>query len=229
MSVRNKERICAAAVCALAAIFVGDLVVVPLAFDERPICERAAEWVDAHRGSLPSTLEELAAFPSGYRLAILNALPPDTKARLWKERVQIFAQRPDLTPVQQAAVQEVLTRIDTNLWNRDTKYDALRHETEKALGAGITAAFGKSEITQGLTLVGPVEAVPSVGRGGLLQLSEKVRGLFAANAAQQPPCQCGSTQDCVRYGGGMCTFGSCTTTWTCGWCGCLGCGGRCLG
>jgi hypothetical protein len=228
---RTIKRRVAALVGVVALLSVGDLVVVPLASDQRPLCERASDWVETHRNSLPTTLKDLSRFPVAYRSAIQNALSPETRARLWTEQLSAFAGRPDLTPHQRATVQELRAMVNPHMYIQEPQFDALREDTQRIAAAKVAEAFGTSEAVDTFRELGPPEPVASLGRGGLVQLSEMVRGLFATDAAQTPNCQCFDTEDCNRPGRihGPCTWGSCTVVYTCGFFANTACGGRCLG
>jgi hypothetical protein len=68
-------------------------------------CAAARAWVEANRGRLPETYDEIAARPTAYRRAILEALPPRTRSRLWVEHVQRYrTSHPELTAEQSAVL-----------------------------------------------------------------------------------------------------------------------------
>jgi hypothetical protein len=71
-------------------------------------CSAARAWVDANRGRLPESYDEIAARPMAYRRAILGALPPQTQSRLWLEHVQRYrASHPGLTAEQTSVAERV--------------------------------------------------------------------------------------------------------------------------
>src|SRR5689334_22947565 len=62
-------------------------------------------WVATHSTSLPSTLQELAAYPSAYRSPIFTALSATTQSQIAQAQLQSFLNsRPVLTTAQSAFV-----------------------------------------------------------------------------------------------------------------------------
>jgi hypothetical protein len=80
-----------------------------------PECQKAELWVEAHMDSLPATLEALAPFTPTWRARIFDALPDETKAAIWHERLNQAYSRP-LTPDQKALVDEVNATIAPELY-----------------------------------------------------------------------------------------------------------------
>jgi hypothetical protein len=66
-------------------------------------------WVEAHRDSLPQTLEELSKYPMPYRRAIQGAVPPAVRAAFWCDHLRSFLNRDaKLSLDQQAFLQEAI-------------------------------------------------------------------------------------------------------------------------
>lgn len=86
---------------ALAAAFA-------LASDQRGPHERAQEWVVAHAADLPTDLDELAAFPDPYRVAIISALTPVRKSRLWRTQLEHILRNEQLSWEQREFVLEAI-------------------------------------------------------------------------------------------------------------------------
>lgn len=97
------------------AVGVIAALAIPVTADRRPECKQAADWVQAHKSALPKTLAEVAAFPTAYRHAIVNALPPETRADLWRARLTEVLSR-SLTDAQRDVVREGLEIVRPELY-----------------------------------------------------------------------------------------------------------------
>lgn len=91
---------------ALAIVSASTLAALAGVVDTRPACNRAFEWVHAHRQDLPRTLDQIATFPTGYRIQIFTALSPDEKAALWREQMERALLRDDLNEAQRVFIRE---------------------------------------------------------------------------------------------------------------------------
>lgn len=80
--------------------------------DNASAVSRADAWVSLHAAALPTTLEEIAAYPQEYREAIRKALTPKQRSHLWREQLQGFLDtEPGLTAEQRAYVLELIGKL----------------------------------------------------------------------------------------------------------------------
>jgi hypothetical protein len=212
------------AIRALYIVLVGALVLgVAEAFiettDHRTPTERAEAWVVAHTRSLPSTLEEIAAFPLEYREAIREALPPGTRSELWKAQFQRFLDTaPDLSEEQRAYVQSLIREFTpenierASLVNPDV-FDVCERAPE---------LFPSREQMQLFNVLG-WNASPDVSWNSLVAssrtrvlstLSSFVKPAYASRV--QDRCQCNGWGWCECSGSETCSQVECTTNWNCG-------------
>lgn len=219
-----KKRRLAALIGILAVALIGDVFAARIALDLRPACERAADWVESHRGQLPTTLAAISAFPDAYRRAIGGALPPDVAAELWSEHTTNLAHRSQMSELQRNAALEIASMIRPILYERGAENDVARETLQQLLSTRLAEAFPEPEERAAFSVLGPMESPVTIGRGGILQLTERVRDLFAADAAGQLNCNCASSIDCSFDA--HCVRGGCTELWTCGL-GSFKCVGRC--
>jgi hypothetical protein len=124
-----------AAVCAL-------LVFSPISLasstSERP-CDALRRWATPYRGTSP-TLDDLARFDRGHRIAIFNVIRPETRAALWREQLERFARSSQLTDVQRALVREAITLTTPGLYAGDRRAaEALRAFWTTRAGAACPA------------------------------------------------------------------------------------------
>jgi hypothetical protein len=90
---------------------------------DTPDRKEADAWVDAHRQNLPSSLEALQPFSTEYRARILNALPPEKQAEIWRARLQESLSRP-LTPAQKKLLDEALVIVTPELYRSGRGFPA---------------------------------------------------------------------------------------------------------
>jgi hypothetical protein len=91
-----------------ALLLIGGAVTLTATIDRRPEWQRAHDWVAAHQGVLPQTLEEYAAYPTDYQNEIRHALSPNDLSRLWREQLGMVLARPNLTDKQRAFLHETI-------------------------------------------------------------------------------------------------------------------------
>jgi hypothetical protein len=208
-------------------LFIGDIFAAPIVVDTKPECERAADWVVAHRGSLPTTLEGLSAFPPSYRRAIADALPPATIAELWRTNTINLANRSTNSPAQREATLEMARLISPVLYDRNPEFDAARLNLREDLTARLIAAYPDQNDRVAFGNLGPSEPSFSLNRGGLIQLGQGVRNMFTANAGRLLNCNCSTWFDCAQTAI-SCNYGNCTQVYQCGPFGGIRCDGRCV-
>jgi hypothetical protein len=77
-----------------ARLFVGAIVAAGLLLTGRAPAAGAREkadaqrWVDEHRHQLPSSYDEILAYPQAYQVAIFAASPPAVQSRFWVEALK---------------------------------------------------------------------------------------------------------------------------------------------
>lgn len=109
--------------------------------DDEPSCVQAARWVEAHADQLPSTYEEITAYPVAHRRAIFAALPAPAKSQVWRQHLDRWTEsHPDLSADQSALIKEARAFLDSDLFevmDDPARYqahvDRLRDFEEKAL------------------------------------------------------------------------------------------------
>jgi hypothetical protein len=110
-------------VVAIAGLFVAGLALFvppPMSANSESACEARARWAADYERTTPTpTLDELAKFDRGRRVALFNAVSADVKATLFQEQLRRFSQRPDLTDTQRALIAEGLTLITPALYRKE--------------------------------------------------------------------------------------------------------------
>ncbi|MFD5074286.1 bacteriocin fulvocin C-related protein [Streptomyces sp. NPDC058371] len=113
--------------------------------------EAASRWVLTHRAELPTTYDDVVAYPLSYRRAIHEALPAKTRSGLWAEHLRRFkSSRPELTAAQHRVVDRAL----------DLAADPATFEGEPPaelteLGRTARETFGVDEARAMLAVLGP--------------------------------------------------------------------------
>jgi hypothetical protein len=109
-----------AATIGLLAAGIAFFVPLPISASSESACEALARWAAEYERTTPApTLDELAKFDRGHRVAIFNAVTPEVKANLFQEQLRRFSQRPDLTDTQRALIAEGLTLITPALYRKE--------------------------------------------------------------------------------------------------------------
>ena len=104
----------------LLAAGVALFVPLPMSASSESACEAMARWATEYERTTPApTLDELAKFDRGRRVAIFNAVSAEVKASLFQEQLRRFSQRADLTATQRELIAEGLTLITPALYRKD--------------------------------------------------------------------------------------------------------------
>jgi hypothetical protein len=158
---------------------------------EPPECVVASRWVQAHRASLPTTLGEISRYSILYRRAIYDALPPTTRAALWRQHLEGFlAPGQPFTEAQRAAIRQTIDQLPALTAAHPDRASA------EALRDRLHTLFDRPTMKRVFNTLGP-EAEPA-GQGA---------------SAKRPLCDCESDGDCF---GGTCTYVLCSFTTGCG-------------
>jgi hypothetical protein len=109
-----------AATVGLLAAGVAFFVPLPMSASSESACEALARWAAEYERATPApTLDELATFDRGKRIAIFNAVAPEVKASLAQEQLRRFSDRADLTVAQRALIAEGLSLITPALYRKE--------------------------------------------------------------------------------------------------------------
>ena len=122
-------------------------------------CSAVQQWVESHRGHLPTSSEELARFPVDQRMAIVAALDPETRSRLWQEHFRFhLAKDLDLTVAQREVLEEAIQIITPELFAEDTGDPLIKNHLEIELPKILNRAielFGTDRALELMTQIGP--------------------------------------------------------------------------
>jgi hypothetical protein len=210
-------------------------------------CELAANWVSAHRNSLPKHLDELAGFDAVHLRAVFRALTPKEQATLWHERLHQFMQPgAGLNGTQVAYVEQTDAMLDSLFIKLDLEQ---RRAALDRMRPRIVELFGRVKGAQIFTLA-PYAAVRrssqrvAVGRADVsfavtewVLINRALNWLDRRSTKPLSPCECNyqvDPSDCWARGLN-CYYNpdpACQGGGTSGGCGLLGqfqCTGTCAG
>jgi hypothetical protein len=93
-------------------------------------CESVRNWAEPYRTTRP-TLAHLASFTRAQRVAIFNAISPEARADLWREHLEAFARRQQLSPGQRSLIVEAVLELSPAAYHnaplaRQASMDLLR-------------------------------------------------------------------------------------------------------
>jgi hypothetical protein len=161
-----------------------------LVTDDRSVCERASEFVAAHASQLPRNLDEISAFPLGYRQRIYSALPITTKSEMWREHLSRFLSAHRLTAAQSGFVQHQIAALSP---------DAIASGALKAQSGPVSRQaielFGRGQAKLLVATLGPRDPTYRGVAAARLGVAERVRGWFVAEAQQMSNCSCAIQSD----------------------------------
>ena len=111
-------------------------------------------WVEAHRDSLPQTLDELSRYPIAYRRVIQGRVPADVRLGFWRDHLESFlGASSDLNAEQQAFVREVLGQLHDIFLAEDVDGQARAKEFESRM----PQFFSREQAHRIFGLLGPPE------------------------------------------------------------------------
>lgn len=181
-------------------------VPLPMSASSESACEAMARWAVEYERTTPApTLDELAKFDRGRRVAIFNAVSADVKASLFQEQLRRFSQRPDLTDTQRELIAEALTLITPALYRKDPAATQARRQ----FWSRAESSFAASDQRRAWTDIG-ANVTPQLAlvTSGLDRLA-----LPGLSAAEGGACYCNeAANDCG--GGWNCFGGGCTSQQT---------------
>jgi hypothetical protein len=175
-----------------------------VSFDSPETCASVRAWAQPFAHTSPS-LEEFSRLSRAKRKALFNAIRPEVRARLWRERLErAHASEVSLTPEQRALLKEASTFLSPALYSGErAEGQAFRAFWARAQASFPTAKEKGIWFDLAERADGPRPAATSV-----LQLLVRP---FRAEAQDPPPCGCNMSYgnfDCL-WMGGTCDGGGC--------------------
>jgi hypothetical protein len=121
-------------------------------------CERMQGWIAQHRGSLPSTYDDILRFPAECRKLLFNEQPPAVQSALWRTQLTRYReQHPALTAEQSAVLGRAIELLSPSVFavptgapERSRADRQLRDLEQQAI-----KAFGVEETRALLAQLGP--------------------------------------------------------------------------
>lgn len=178
-----------------------------LAFvDTRPVAVKAHEWALATRDSLPSTLDELSAFPVEYRREAFKRFAPGQQSALVREHLRNFLRSETLTTQQRELVNRMIQIVSPEAYGNGNA------QARKAMGeicTKVSPSFDRRQQAL-LSTLGPMRASESA----LIRMARATKAFLSLPHVNAKPTS-------------IATFGSCDCNLG-SWCSCVGvgnCGG----
>lgn len=201
-------------VATIGLLAAGIALFVPLSMSasSESACEAMARWAADYEHTTPApTLDELAKFDRGRRVAIFNAVSADVKASLFQEQLRRFSQRADLTDTQRELIAEGLTLITPALYLK-----------EPATSQSLRQFWSRADSS----FTAPDQRRPWMDIGSNVASYELSHSALAGfTRTSLVPCECNvSWQDC---GGWNCLSDGCQSGGGCGPLGHYTCNGTC--
>jgi hypothetical protein len=178
-------------------------------------CAGLQRWALAYKDA-SVTIADLANLDRAHRRAVFNAVSPAVRSQLVREHLGQVAQRPDLSPLQLALVQEGIDLATPSFYTR----------REPATMAKFEQFWRRAEAAFPLALrrvwfdLGPTPAATS-------EATLSPSNVATHYAQDNPPCECNENYAGYECGGGWCPSGGCWQIWACGPSGAYMCTGLC--
>jgi hypothetical protein len=109
-------------------------------------CTTVREWVEEHRGALPSTYEAISRFPMQYRKSIFSASPPRVKSSLWKDHISRYiVVHASMTLEQRSVLDEMMHFLSEDLYEKSGELPQAAIEVAQRIMDKTVDAFGVDE------------------------------------------------------------------------------------
>jgi hypothetical protein len=174
---------------------IGAPVLATVATDDRPECERVAEWAALHAGTYPSNMSDLTQLPVSYRRAVFAARSAEEKAALWRDHVSSFLVDARLSTDQRKWLIALHGFLRSEVFsNRDKFADQVR-----LLEAQGRELFGMGKAREIMTELGPsTVTLPTRPAALLLVAADWVRHSVVSSANDldaRASCSCSQASD----------------------------------
>lgn len=206
-----------------------------------PECQAIRNWVTAYAQSLPQTLDEIAAYPLGYRRAIFSSLRPEVKAALWREQMTRFMKTHRLNPEQRAFSEMARSHAVPARWDRSRartpEEEAHNTEFHRYVRTETLRLFSFEERQAFLILGSVIPVIPQAPRvafpgrstsGSIQRVGFGLTGAGEMGSRFMAQCECATSDNWCDSG--ACGGGGChSVAAACGWFWCENCNGSCGG
>ncbi|WP_163505214.1 bacteriocin fulvocin C-related protein [Fodinicola acaciae] len=129
-----------APLAAVGAFALSGGLATPAAAAQQSARAKARAWVAANRANLPTSYDEVTAYPMAHRQAIFSALAPQTRRQLWAEQLARYeAAHRELDAAQRAVLAEAKRALSIAFDDRLSQRD---HATLDRLRTNAIAAYG---------------------------------------------------------------------------------------
>jgi len=193
MTSRTRGRLLICLILGLIVLPV-EALILPVAMTPDPV-EAAREFTAAMTPEeVSAAAAVIDAYPAAYRRAIMQELPVDARADVWRGRFQAYlSSHPDLTPSQASVVRDAMALVSPELFS--TSVDAsVRDRVGVVFRRAVTElgprAANELFVTLGPTVLSRPNALPLAQR-----LADRVRSWRTASAQDTPDCTCNMTMD----------------------------------
>jgi hypothetical protein len=180
--------------------------------------QAAQQWVQGlAQSQLSSAAGAIQSYPFEYRRAIMTALPPGLRSRVWQSHIEIYLNaNPNLDATTVSALQSAIALLTPDLLSRSPS-DAERAQIHE-IAAEVTASLGTDTALNLLYRLGPADGTFASAEPITEKLADFLRRSFTLSA-RSGDCGCNTGWGCD--GGTYCTNAiSCNkiTSWpACGW------------
>lgn len=173
-------------------------------------CAELREWANSYANASP-TLDDLAPFNRGQRVAIFNAVGPAVRAELWREHLRRFATRSELTDTQRAFILQA--RADLSAASYTDRDPALRRAESQKFWASAEPLFPRMDHRRAWFVLGEL-TMPTTSRRSTATTVQQLA--LPANVLQHPTCNCNDWYGWIECYPGTCGGGTCEVEWACG-------------
>ena len=180
--------------------------------------QAAQQWVQSlTQSQVSSAADSIQSYPFEYRRAIMTALPPGLRSKVWQNYLETYlASNPNLDAATASALQSAIALVTPDLLSRSPT-DAERGQIH-AIAAQVTASLGTDIALDLLYRLGPADGTFSSAEPMTEKLADVLRRSFTLYA-DAGDCECNTGWGCsgVNYCSNATGCNTVTSWPACGW------------
>lgn len=176
---------------------------------ESSSCAALREWASSYAHA-PVTLDQIVQFTRAQRVAVFSAVSPEVRASLWREQLQRFALRTDLTEEQRTFILKARADLSAATYSNDNSL-ATRREEARKFWRSAAPLFPSPEHQRAWFILGALSDPP------LSSVVAPRAPLSSVAASGYPDCECSAGWGDIECYPGTCNSPqTCVGSWNCG-------------
>jgi len=194
MTSRTRGRLMICLILSLIALPVETLIL-PVAMTPDPMAAAQQYSAGLSNAELTQAAAEIDAYPANYRRAIMQQLPSEQRANVWRTQFQNYlSSHRDLSASQADAVRDAMAVVSADLFTASQSAEQ-RDRVSRVFNKAVSELGSRAAMELFVTL-GPRELTRASALPLRQQLADRVRSWRVASAQSgMPDCNCNMTLD----------------------------------